>query len=418
MKRHMAASFAALSLCASAAGCADDAAVPSDVFGQDTADAGPRTDASVKVDAASAESNHGDGGSPGDASTAKPDAEAPKAETEDKPGNPAGKCSRPLPPEASLADVSKPSSVVGIGSAASCTYERLKLAVAKGGVITFDCGDDPVTIAVTATLDLPTDRSTVIDGGGKVTLDGGDAVRVLHWNSGDWQNNPNTLTLQRLTIAHGKAIPSEQIPARPAPCSQGWNNGEGGALRMRDGTLRAIEVNFVGNRAAELGPDTGGGALYLLGSQPSYVVRCTFKDNQASNAGGMGSLFTTNFIYDSLFENNAAVGNGANNDDATMCDFMNNGQHEVGSGGNGGAIYSDGVAMDVTICGTQVNDNRAGAFGAAVFFTSNDQSNRGTLTIVDSNMTGNKPKNEFWEWKLGVSTNAETVEPVNSTFAH
>jgi hypothetical protein len=414
----MISSLAALSLCAPFSGCADDSGVLADKFGQDDADAGPNVDARAKEDAAS--TGGSDGGMPADVQspTAAPDTGLSKAEPQDKPGNPDGRCSRPLPPEATLADVSKPSSVVGIGSAASCTYERLKAAVAKGGVITFDCGDDPVTIPVSATLDLPTDRNIVIDGGGRVTLDGGNAVRVLHWNSGDWQKNPNTLTLQRLTIAHGKATPTEQIPTRAVPCSQGWNDGEGGALLMRDGTLRAIEVTFVGNRAAELGPDTGGGALYLLGSQPSYVVRCTFKDNQASNAGGMGSLFTSNFIYDSLFENNAAVGTGANNDDATMCDFMNNGQHEVGSGGNGGAIYSDGVAMDVTICGTQVKDNLAGAFGAAVFFTSNDQSNRGTLTIVDSNMTGNKPKNEFWEWKLGVSTNAETVEPVNSTFAH
>jgi hypothetical protein len=205
------------------------------------------------------------------------------------------------------------------------------------------------------------------------------------------------------------------IPVRPEPCSQGYNDGQGGALLMRDGSLRAIDVVFENNHAAELGPDTGGGALYLLGCKPAYVVSCTFTGNTASNAGAMGSLFTTDFIYDSLFENNGAVGHGANNNDASMCQYINNDQNEVGSGGNGGAIYSDGVGMDINICGTQVRNNKAGAFGAAVFFTSNDDSMKGTLNIRDSRMSGNLQTMQGWEWKPGISTNANTPEPVSST---
>ncbi len=185
---------------------------------------------------------------------------------------------------------------------------------------------------------------------------------------------------------------------------------------MRDGSLHAIDVTFTENQAAELGPDTGGGALYLLGCLPAYIASCTFTNNKAANAGAMGSLFTTDFIYDSLFEGNSAVGHGANNNDASMCSAMNNGQNEVGSGGNGGAIYSDGVAMDVNICGTQLRKNSSGvgAFGAAVFFTSNDQSKKGTLSIRDSLMFNNMPANANWEWKPGISTNANTPEPIAS----
>ncbi len=43
----------------------------------------------------------------------------------------------------------------------------------KGGIITFNCGAGPVTIPVTATLDLPINKNTVIDGGNNITLDGG-----------------------------------------------------------------------------------------------------------------------------------------------------------------------------------------------------------------------------------------------------
>src|SRR4051794_22456784 len=63
-------------------------------------------------------------------------------------------------------DTSTADHVVGAGDAGSCTAEVLAAAVAQGGKITFACGDAPVTIAVTTTIDLPTDRDTTIDGGG------------------------------------------------------------------------------------------------------------------------------------------------------------------------------------------------------------------------------------------------------------
>ncbi len=86
-------------------------------------------------------------------------------------GNPDGSCSQPLPPEALPEDTSTPTTVVGTGTAASCTDSALAAAVARGGVVTFDCGPEPVTIPVTATLEFQTDRHTVIDGGNRVTLE-------------------------------------------------------------------------------------------------------------------------------------------------------------------------------------------------------------------------------------------------------
>ena len=101
-------------------------------------------------------------------------------------------------------------------------------------------------------------------------------------------------------------------------------------------------------------------------------------------------MFATLEIYDSLFRNNKATGDGANSDDATKCNAINNGQHEVGSGGNGGAIYQDGgSSTNVLLCGIDVENNAAGtgAFGGGVFMTSNDFS--GTITVQDSTITGN-----------------------------
>lgn len=305
-------------------------------------------------------------------------------------GNPDGSCSAGIPAAGAPADVSKPTTKVGTGTAASCTFDALKTAVTTGGVITFDCGSAPVTLEVTETLNLPTNKNTVIDGGGKVTLDGGGAVQILRWYSPDFRASENRLTLQHLALINGKTTPTKAIPTAPAPCSQGWNDGEGGALFMRDGNLTVIDSIFANNQAAPLGPDTGGGAIYVLGSKHgALIVKSTFKYNKASNAGAIGGLFCPFEIYDSLFTDNTATGNGANYDDASKCSVINNGQHEVGSGGNGGAIYNDGASVNVKLCGDAVLNNHAGtgAFGGGLFFTSNDFG--GTLTIVDTTMSGN-----------------------------
>jgi hypothetical protein len=305
-------------------------------------------------------------------------------------GNPNGSCGAGIPARGQPADISHPTTVVGGGDPASCTFTQLRAAVAQGGVITFNCGSGAVTISVSATLSLPTNKNTVIDGGNKITLDGGNAVQILSFNSPDFQANDNGLTLQHIALVNGKKSPAQAIPAAPAPCSQGWDDGEGGALYMRDGNLTVIDSIFTNNQAAPLGPDTGGGAIYILGSKNgALIVGSTFRDNKGSNAGALGGLFARLDIYNSLFQNNIASGNGANNNDPSTCSAMNNGQNEVGSGGNGGAIYSDGNSVNVTLCGDAILDNSAGqnAFGGGLFFTSDDM--MGVLSITDSTITGN-----------------------------
>jgi hypothetical protein len=119
------------------------------------------------------------------------------------------------------------------------------------------------------------------------------------------------------------------------------------------------------------------------------IVGSTFSKNSASNAGAVGGLFADLRIYNSLFSQNTAVGNGANNNDPKQCSAINNGQNEIGSGGNGGAIYSDGNSVNVLLCGDTIVNNSAGAnaFGGGLFFTSNNM--QGTLSIIDTVMTGN-----------------------------
>jgi hypothetical protein len=338
-------------------------------------------------------------------------------------GNPNGSCSTGVPARGQAVDVSNPATVVGTGSEASCTFSQLQAAATKGGIITFNCGSCPVTIAVTATLNLPTTKNTVIDGGNKITLDGQNAVQILRFDSANFRANDMGLTLQHITLINGKTTPTLAIPNAPAPCSQGWNDGEGGALYMRDGNLTVIDSIFMNNQGASLGPDTGGGAIYVLGSKNGVlIVGSTFSNNAASNAGAVGCLFAELDVYNSLITNNKAIGNGANNDDATQCSAINNGQHEIGSGGNGGALYSDGNSVNITLCGDAILNNSAGqgAFGGGLFFTSNDMG--GTLSIADTTMTGNTgghwtvvASGSVTNVGSAVGTNAKSITVSNST---
>ncbi len=351
-----------------------------------------------------------------------------------KAGNPDGSCtSIPLPAGAALFDTSTPDHVVGTGTAASCTFAALKTAVTAGGVITFDCGEGLVTIPIEETLrppwtngyatPKPAPRTTVIDGGNKVTLDGQKARRIIHWeHEGHWQNSDDLLVVQRIRLINGRAVPTEPIAACAqtpnALCPTGHFDGQGGALYMRDGDLRVIDSTFAGNEAAQLGPDTGGGAIYIQGTAHTVQIsRSTFTGNTGSNAGAIGILYGGAFISNSLFVNNSATGTGANAYDPSGCACTAAHEHQVGSGGNGGAIYHDGGDdLIVTLCGTQIRENAANEHGAAVFFTANGSGAH--LVIYDTLVTNNSNGHPYWQWCASISTDAcaNSPDPVGSTF--
>jgi len=337
-------------------------------------------------------------------------------------GNPDGSCKAGVPSGGKPADVSNPTTVVGTGTADSCTFDALNTAVGKGGVITFNCGG-AATIGITATLKVPTDKDTVIDGGKLVTLDGQSSHQIMSFDSPGWQTNEHRLTLQHLRLINAKETGTDAIPTAPAPCSQGFDDGQGGAVYMRDGNLTVIDSIFTGNQAAPRGPDTGGGAIYVQGSKHAVlIVGSTFEQNAAANAGAVGGLFAELDIYDSLFDKNTATGDGANNNDPSKCSVMNNGQNEIGSGGNGGAIYSDGIDVNITLCGDKIVQNAAGqgAFGGGLFFTSNNFA--GTLSIADTTMTDNTgghwtnvKSGSVTDIGTAVGTNCQSITLQNST---
>jgi hypothetical protein len=291
-------------------------------------------------------------------------------------GNPAG--GAPIPAAAQPVNTSHPDQVIGNGTAAGCTSGAVVAAVAKGGVITFDCGAEPVTIMMHATAKVRnTSSEVVLDGGGKVTLSGGGARRILYmdtcdpaqvWTTSHCQDQATPrLIIQNMTFKDGNST------------GQQYDGGGGGAIFDRGGQLSVINSIFAGNRCDPTGPDLGGAAIRALSqyqNRPVYVSYSTFRGGVCSNGGALSSIGVSWTVLNSLITGNQAIGDGANP-----------ASPGTPGGGSGGAIYNDGDTYHLRVEGTIISANHAREGGGAIFFVSNDRT--GTLLIKKSTLNDN-----------------------------
>ncbi len=322
-------------------------------------------------------------------------------------GNPGGHYT--VPAEAQAEDISTPDHVIGDGTPESCKAQDFIDAVAQGGVIVFNSGNQPVTI----TLDKPAkvfndaNPDIVIDGGGLVTLSGGGKTRILYMNTCDkdqkWttshcqnQDHPR-LTVQNITFADGNSTADKEY--------QG-----GGAIFVRGGRFKAVNCRFFNNVCYSKGPDLGGGALRVLSQyegKPVYIVNCTFGGregygNYGSNGGALSSIGVSWTVINSYFAYNKAIGNGGNP-----------AKEGTPGGGSGGAIYNDGNTMTLTVLGSLIENNDVNAYGAAIFFVSNDHS--GDIRI-DSSIIRNNTGGSWYPKYEGISMHGDTkCKVTNST---
>ncbi len=297
-------------------------------------------------------------------------------------GNPAGHAY--VPPAAQAVDTSHPTRVIGNGTPASCTSAAVVAAVAAGGIITFSCGPAPVTITMQATAKVVnTSSQVVLDGGGKVTLSGGNAVQILYLDTCDtsqqitssncWDQAWPRLTVQNLTFANGNATTSDNT------------DGGGGAIFDLGGELKVVNSTFLDNRCYATGPDLGGAAIRAQGfasgpgqhsPAPVYIVQSTFRGGVCSNGGALSSIGESWVVLNSVLTGNQAVGFGANP-----------AASGTPGGGSGAAIYTDGDSYDVTVAGSVLENNTAREGGGAIFYVSDDRT--GTLTIQGSSLVNN-----------------------------
>lgn len=319
------------------------------------------------------------------------------------PGNSSGTVS--VPAGLGLEDVSTPDRVVGTGTPVSCTSAAVVAAVTAGGVITFNCGTDPLTITLTETLKVRNStRKVVIDGGGKVTLSGGNARRILYIDtcdtslgsvSGNCLYAPQwpEVTVQNITLANGNATNAPYV----SPGDEGQGSGGGGAIFALGGRLKVVRSVFVQNVCATNGPDLGGAAIRVLAQRsstpddldssyaarnqdPAVIVQSTFggasgQGNTCSNGGAISGLRTPITVLNSTISYNNAVG---------CC--SNPAKSGTPGGGSGGAIYTDGSTYDLRIGGSNIQYNTAKAGGSAIFYVSNARTGR---LYIDSTVSKN-----------------------------
>ena len=262
-----------------------------------------------------------------------------------------------------LPDFSSPDHVIGDGTPASCTEDALRSAVDAGGRIVFDCGPAEHVIAIGAPLRLVLDGPDVsVDGGGRIVLDGGGDERIFEVDS-SFERAAPTLAVQGLTFRNGHARREDG----DVDTARG-----GGAIWVQGGNLVVSDSVFEGNEAPATGQDIAGGAIYTFGLGSTHVVGSVFNGNRASNGGAIGNLADSLVVLDTLIVRNVATGSGGN----------------PGNGGNGGGIYVDGTDQEGVLCGVELRNNEAQAFGGGFFRVSNTPS--GTQRITRSVIADNR----------------------------
>jgi len=246
--------------------------------------------------------------------------------------------------------------VVGTGTGASCTELALNACLPGGGsftgTVTFNCGG-AATITVTSTQTISAD--TTINGGGVITLSGGNSVGVFSVNTGV------NFTVQNLTIANGNngagsgggisnygtlTVTNGTFAGNSAGADFG-----GGGIFSDGGTLTVTNSTFSGNSAGYYGAVEGGGGIFSTGGTVT-ITNSTFAGNSGGSGGGggIGNLGGTVTITNSTFSANS--GGGIDNFSGTVT-VTNTIVANSTSGGNcGGAVTDGGHNIDDgTTCG-------------------------------------------------------------------
>ena len=217
----------------------------------------------------------------------------------------------PVPAGARAVSTSHADHVIGHGTPAGCTSNKVVAAVQAGGVIRFACGPRPVTIRLKATAKVSnTSRRVVLDGAGLVTLSGERRRRILYMDTCD--------NAQTWTTSHCQDQAEPQLIVQNLNFVDGNSTGQrfdggGGAIFDRGGRLRIVNSRFVGNRCESEGRTSAAEPSGRCRS--TTACRCTpsrFTDNVCSNGGALSSIGVSWTVLNSLLEGNRAVGHGAN----------------------------------------------------------------------------------------------------------
>lgn len=254
-------------------------------------------------------------------------------------------CQAPLQPVV----LSNPTTVT------NCTRAGVQAALDQGGHINFACGAEPVTIAIDQKL-MTNGTDTVLDGGGLVTFDGLNSVKILEK---PYTTAPNTLTIQNMRFINGRAPNSDDLAESSGAAITLGHPGT--RLHIFNSTF---ENNVTTNQTLS---DNQGGAIFAHNMFETVIVNSVFRHNTAGNGGAYGQIASGLLIYNSLFEENQAA-------DSTQGGIVR---------GYGGAINVDGLFNDynpnsnntLEICGSHFVGNTAVRGGGATATVISDNFN-------------------------------------------
>ena len=226
--------------------------------------------------------------------------------------------------------------------------------------------------------EIPVTDSLVINGGGKVILNGGGNNRIFNIDNG--LSTFSSVRLQNLTLVQGNtpgdggAIRStENLTLIHSQITGSRATLSGGGLYESGGNLALVNSRISGNIAQQ----RGGGVYVESGPGKTLTVANTrFVSNHASgNGGGLVAEVQTQKITGSLFVGNSSAtrdGGGAYLDNNFGADghllisqstFTGNTAQN-----NGGGVYIDTFFDSVTVSGSHFDGNSAENEGGGLSF--------------------------------------------------
>lgn len=280
--------------------------------------------------------------------------------------------------------VSHAAGVVGDGTPASCTDTAYAAALTGGGLVTFNCGPNSVIIDVTT--QVVNDLTTVVDGGGKVTLDGNGTLQLfLVLSDGDL--TLRNIHLTRGLFSSGGAIYNDgggvtTLNNVTITSSEGDGGaGDGGALYVNGGNVTVEDSDLSSNKA-----DRNGAAIYLRNGTVT-VRRTSFSNNSAVDGGAIYVQAGTLILENSLVRRNTASDEGGGFyasggvTGATNVTFVDN------KADKGGGLRAVGTSQ-VTLQNATVSFNHADTAGGLWNLT-NNVTMRNTIVANNTNKAEN-----------------------------
>lgn len=175
--------------------------------------------------------------------------------------------------------------------------------------IVFDVSLDG-TIVTTSSFEIGQDL--VIDGGGRITLDGNDDHRLFELTP-----NSQTLTLRNLTLTRGSATQGGAVHATSdanlvadhVTFSDNTATGGlrcGGAIAMFQRTNLTLVDSVLSGNSCSAVPSTGGAVHFGSDEGTVTVSRTTVTGNSAWSAGGLELWASTATITDSVVSDNSS----------------------------------------------------------------------------------------------------------------